>query len=123
MSAAEPGTAHPLWSAFLDRVTDGNVELQGFLQRFFGYCLTGETSEHCFVFAYGTGANGKSTLVNTIAKIFADYATIADVGTFIASNRACCSGVRTARTALSRASRSARPCSRRRCQTGYGSSV
>jgi putative DNA primase/helicase len=85
-SAAPPGTPHPLWSAFLDRITAGNVELQQFLQRFFGYGLTGETSEHCFVFAYGTGANGKSTLINTIAKIFADYTTIADVGTFIASN-------------------------------------
>jgi putative DNA primase/helicase len=84
-AAAPAGTAHPIWSAFLDRVTDRNAELQGFLQRYFGYCLTGETSEHRFVFAYGTGANGKSTLINTIAKIFADYATIADVGTFLAA--------------------------------------
>jgi putative DNA primase/helicase len=80
-----PGSAHPIWTDFLNRITDGNAELIGFLQRYFGYCLTGETSEHRFVFAYGTGANGKSTLINTIAKIFADYATIADVGTFIAA--------------------------------------
>jgi putative DNA primase/helicase len=51
-----------------------------------GYCCTGVTTEHKFVFAYGTGANGKSTFINTIAKIFGDYATVADVGTFIASN-------------------------------------
>ncbi len=38
-----------------------------------------------FVFAYGTGANGKSTFVNTIAKVFGDYATVADMSTFIAS--------------------------------------
>jgi putative DNA primase/helicase len=62
------------------------MELQNFLQRYLGYCFTGETSEHRFIFAYGTGANGKSTLVNTIAKILADYATIADVGTFLASS-------------------------------------
>lgn len=83
-SAAEPGTPHPIWSAFLDRVAP-DKELQAFLQRWLGYCLTGETSEHRFVFAYGTGANGKSTLINTVSKIFADYATIADVGTFIAA--------------------------------------
>jgi putative DNA primase/helicase len=82
---APPGTPHPLWSTFLDRVTAGDKELQSFLQRFIGYCLTGDVSEHVFVFAYGTGANGKGTFINTVAKIFGDYSTIADVGTFIAS--------------------------------------
>ena len=57
-----------------------------FLQRYIGYCCTGLTTEHAFVFAYGTGANGKSTFINTIARIFGDYATVADMGTFIASN-------------------------------------
>jgi putative DNA primase/helicase len=84
-AAAPPGTPHPIWSAFLDRVTAGNVELQKFLQRFCGYCCTGLTLEHKFVFFYGTGANGKSTFVNTIREILCDYATVADVGTFIAS--------------------------------------
>jgi len=84
--AAPPGTPHPIWSAFLDRVTGGDVELQKFLQRYVGYCLSGVTTEHKFVFAYGTGANGKSTFINTIREIFGDYATVADVGTFIASN-------------------------------------
>jgi P4 family phage/plasmid primase-like protien len=85
-SAAPRGTPHPQWSAFLDRITAGNAELQGFLQRYVGYCCTGLTTEHTFVFAYGTGANGKSTFINTIARIFGDYATVADMGTFIASN-------------------------------------
>jgi P4 family phage/plasmid primase-like protien len=74
-----------LWSSFLDRITDGNRELSGFLQRYIGYCLTGITTEHVFVFAYGTGANGKGTFINTIVKIFADYATTAAMSTFIAS--------------------------------------
>jgi putative DNA primase/helicase len=39
-----------------------------------------------FVFAYGTGANGKSTFIGTIQKIFGDYATVADMATFLASN-------------------------------------
>jgi len=79
--------AAPPWTAFLDRITAGNVELQQFLQRYVGYCLTGITSEHKFVFAYGTGANGKGTFINTIAKILGDYATVADVGTFLANNQ------------------------------------
>jgi P4 family phage/plasmid primase-like protien len=78
-------TPHPVWTAFLERVAP-DPELRAFLQRFCGYCGTGVTTEHKFVFAYGTGANGKSTFINTIAAILGDYATIADVGTFIASN-------------------------------------
>jgi putative DNA primase/helicase len=85
-TAAPDGTPHPLWTAFLDRITAKNVELQSFLQRYCGYATTGVTSEHKFVFAYGTGANGKSTFVNTIAAILGDYATIADMGTFIATS-------------------------------------
>ena len=82
---APAGAPRPLWTAFLERITDGNAELQGFLQRYLGYCCTGFTSEHVFVFAYGTGANGKSTFINTVAQIFGDYATVADMSTFIAS--------------------------------------
>ena len=61
-------------------------KLIAFLQRYIGYCLTGDVSEHVFVFAYGTGANGKSTFIGTIQKIFGDYATVADMATFLASN-------------------------------------
>jgi P4 family phage/plasmid primase-like protien len=82
-SAAPFGTPHPLWSAFLGTVTAGNRDLQKFLQRYIGYCCTGVTTEHVFLFAYGTGANGKSTFINTIARIFGDYATVADTDTFL----------------------------------------
>ncbi len=40
-SVAPPGTPHPLWSRFLDRITNHNTELAGFLQRYIGYCATG----------------------------------------------------------------------------------
>ena len=83
---APPGTPHPIWTAFLIRITNGNAEQIAFLQRYIGYCLTGDVSEHVFVFAYGTGANGKSTFIATIQKIFGDYATVADMATFLASN-------------------------------------
>jgi len=85
-SLAPAGTPHPLWDAFLMRVTNNDIELQRFLQRYCGYCCTGIISEHVFVFAWGTGANGKSTFINTIARIFGDYATVADMSTFITSN-------------------------------------
>jgi putative DNA primase/helicase len=83
-ACALPGTPHPQWTAFLKRIAP-DPELPAFLQRFVGYGLSGSTAEHKFVFAYGTGANGKSTFINTIQGIFGDYATVADVGTFIAA--------------------------------------
>jgi putative DNA primase/helicase len=76
VAPAPAGTACPLWTTFLDRVTDHKVELQDFLRRYMGYCLTGATTEHVLVFLYGTGANGKSVFVNTVVGIFNDYATV-----------------------------------------------
>src|SRR5262249_52118154 len=84
--AAPPGTPHPLFSGFLERVTAGDKELQQFLRRYIGYCLSGITDEHVFVFGHGTGANGKGTLLSTVQNIFGEYATTAHISTFLASN-------------------------------------
>ena len=83
--AVAPGGECPTWAKFLDRVTDGDAELQEFLQRMAGYCLTGITTEHAIFFAFGTGANGKSVFINTLAGILADYATTAPIELFLAS--------------------------------------
>jgi putative DNA primase/helicase len=83
--AAPPGTPHPIWTKFLDRITGNDEELSKFLQRYSGYCLTGEITEHVFAFAYGTGANGKGVYLNTVAKVLGDYAVVADMATFIDS--------------------------------------
>ena len=85
VAAAKPGTPHPLWDGFLNRATDSNDELIGFLQRFLGYCMTGETKEHVLLFLHGAGANGKSVFVNTVLKIFGDYAVVAPMELFMAS--------------------------------------
>jgi putative DNA primase/helicase len=45
-----------------------------YLQRLIGYCLTGDVSEQVLWFLYGTGANGKSTFLNTILALLGDYA-------------------------------------------------
>ena len=82
-AAAAPGGDCPQWRQFLDRVTGGDVELQAYLQRVAGYCLTGLTVEHVLFFLYGSGANGKSVFVNTLTGIWGDYATAAPMETFI----------------------------------------
>ena len=67
VSSMLPGYSHNPYA--LDRVTAGDVELQLFLQRMAGYCLTGSTEEHALFFLYGTGANGKSVFVNTVSGV------------------------------------------------------
>ena len=64
----------PLFMKFLDEITCGDNQLQRWLQVFFGYCLTGHTSEQLFTVFYGTGSNGKSVLMNVINYIMGDYA-------------------------------------------------
>jgi putative DNA primase/helicase len=76
----------PIWTEFLDRITGGDADLQSFIQRMAGYCLTGITREHALFFCYGTGANGKSVFLRTIAACMGDYAKMAPIETFTASH-------------------------------------
>jgi P4 family phage/plasmid primase-like protien len=83
---AAPGTPTPLWSAFLNRITADNSELEAYLRRVAGYCLTGLTTEQCLFFAFGTGANGKSVLLGTLMGILGSYGKTASMETFLASS-------------------------------------
>ncbi|WP_121062195.1 phage/plasmid primase, P4 family [Chachezhania antarctica] len=78
--AYDPAAACPAWLAFLDRVQP-DPEVQAFLRRWIGYCLTGKTTEQKLVFNYGGGRNGKSTFVDVLARIFADYGTTVPIET------------------------------------------
>jgi putative DNA primase/helicase len=69
----------------LRRITDGDLELERFLQRVAGYGLTGSNREHALFFFFGTGANGKSVLLNTLSGIMGDYSRSAPIETFTAS--------------------------------------
>jgi putative DNA primase/helicase len=79
------GSQCPSWLAFLDQVTGGDAAQMRYLQKVFGYCLTGSTQEHALFFLYGTGANGKSVFVNTLFTVLGDYAAIAPMDTFMES--------------------------------------
>lgn len=82
----EPDAKCPLWFSFLKRVLP-NKEERRFVQKFVGYCLTGSTREHCFLFLYGEGRNGKSTLVDTVSKLLAPYHFHASVKAIMQDDR------------------------------------
>lgn len=70
----DPKAECPRWEMFLHDVMVGNSVVIDYLQKAVGYSLTGDTTEQCFFFLYGDGANGKSTFINTISKLMGNYA-------------------------------------------------
>ena len=59
----------PTWRRFVETVTCGDAELAEYLQRAIGYSLTGSVREQVLFFCYGSGANGKSTLLQVLLEL------------------------------------------------------
>jgi P4 family phage/plasmid primase-like protien len=77
----DPSMPCPLWLKTLEKILSKNPLMIGFLQRLFGLCLTGDVSEQVLPILYGSGANGKTTILNVMLEILGpDYATIAPPG-------------------------------------------
>jgi len=75
------------WLKFLDEITDGNKELQKYIQTAIGYSLTGSIREQCLFFCHGNGNNGKSTFLDIISNVLGSYASNAQSETVMASNK------------------------------------
>lgn len=71
----DPDARCPKWEAMLEQIIP-DTETRAFLHRALGYSITGSVAEQCLFFLYGTGANGKSTVVKTIQKILGQYARV-----------------------------------------------
>lgn len=69
--------ATPLWNKLLETVTEGDEEYIDFMQRAFGYSLSGDINEQVMFVLYGYGSNGKSTLLNVICEAISGYAKTA----------------------------------------------
>lgn len=80
-----PKAEAPQWQTFLDRVQPDR-ERQAFLQRWYGLNMTGERIQR-MVFHWGGGANGKSVLMDTLARIFGDYAALVRRETVMGTNK------------------------------------
>jgi putative DNA primase/helicase len=47
-------------------------EVRTYVQRAVGYSITGNVTEHCLLFCYGLGANGKSTFLETLRELLGE---------------------------------------------------
>ena len=73
----------PVWRQFLLQIMGYSSEMFAFLQTAAGWAITGDTSEQTMFMLYGTGANGKSTFLNTVMNILGDYAATTPAQTFM----------------------------------------
>lgn len=79
----EAGKGIPLWTSLLDKVSGGDEAVKRYMQKAFGYALTGDISEQAMFLLYGTGSNGKSTMLNIFAELLDGYAQSTSSDTFM----------------------------------------
>jgi putative DNA primase/helicase len=79
----DPKADCPLWKKFISEIMNYKPELITFLQTATGWSLSGDISEQVMFILFGTGANGKSTFLNTIMYLLGDYATSTFTETFM----------------------------------------
>jgi putative DNA primase/helicase len=78
----DPTAAAPLFHVVLERILP-NPEVRAYVRRYLGYGLLGTSREQVFALFHGEGANGKSTLVDVVARIMGSYATSLPIATLI----------------------------------------
>lgn len=74
------------WEAFLARVQP-SPDMRAYLRRLVGYAILGLNTEQMIAFFYGIGRNGKSTFVDTLTRIWADYAVTLSIDSFAGEDR------------------------------------
>lgn len=76
----DPTAEAPFWESTLKLIFENHERLITYVQRAFGYTLTGTQDERCFFIAWGeSGANGKSTVLETVQDLLGPYAKMSDM--------------------------------------------
>lgn len=72
-----------VWDGFLLDIMDGDAAMVSYLQRAVGYSLIGVTTEQVLFICHGSGANGKSTFLETLRHVLGDYARNCPADSFV----------------------------------------
>ena len=70
----DPHAKCPRFISTINAIFGDDGELIAYVQRALGYSLTGDCREEVFFLLWGSGANGKSTLIGIITFVLGDYA-------------------------------------------------
>ncbi len=68
-TAYQPDADCPRFKQFLMEIFSNNTDLCAYIQRLFGYGITGLTDDHVFPIFWGGGRNGKDTLLETLGGV------------------------------------------------------
>lgn len=70
----DPEVVSDNFSRFIHEIMMDDEEKINYLQKVFGYCLTGDSQlEQCYMFYGPTTRNGKTTLIEVLGHLFGDY--------------------------------------------------
>ena len=84
----DPNARCPRFEQFLIEVMSGDADKSAFLQKALGYALSGDSQYECMFILYGaTTRNGKSTLMESILRVFGDYGLTVAPETIAAKQR------------------------------------
>lgn len=83
----DPDATCPRWDQFNSEVFGGNTTLASYVHRAIGYSATADMREQAIFIPFGTGANGKSTFLDTIQYVMGDYGFSCAFSTFEAGQR------------------------------------
>ncbi len=83
----DPNAKCPQFEKFVGRMFNDNKPLIDYVLDMLGYCLTGDTNIQRFWVLWGSGANGKSTLLNAMQYIMGEYFLTASSNLMVGDNR------------------------------------
>jgi len=81
----DPAAKCPLFERTVADVFFGDADMIGFFQRLVGYSLLGKPDEDVLAIPYGSGSNGKSTVLGAIRDALGEHAKMASADTFLSS--------------------------------------
>ena len=82
-----PDAKCDVWQKTVADVFYDDAEMINFFKTLIGYSILGHNKQHLFCFFIGSGANGKSTLVNAIASVLGDYSKSTAFSTLSVSSK------------------------------------
>lgn len=81
----DPAARCPLFERTVADVFFGDADMAGFFQRLVGYSLLGKPDEDVLAIPYGSGSNGKSTVLGAVRDVLGEHARMASSETFLSS--------------------------------------
>lgn len=91
-AAYDPLAKCPLFERTLSDVFFDDADMVAYVAKAFGYALCGNPKEDIMFIAFGNGANGKSTIFNSVKDTFGAYARAAEAGSFVSNDQSSGAG-------------------------------